>query len=117
MFDGNERLVVCNQRCMDMYKMSGDVVKPSITLQNLLKYRISNGSFAHDPVAYRRDLVGAISAGKTTGTEVKCADGRSITVAQTRESAENVLSASQTVEADDAKLRREVEGFLSRVAA
>jgi hypothetical protein len=37
--------------------------------------------------------------------------------AQTRESAENVLSASQTVEAAAAELRREVEGFLSRVAA
>ena len=54
MFDGNERLVVCNQRYMDMYKVSGDVVKPGITLQNLLKYRISNGSFAQDPVEYRR---------------------------------------------------------------
>jgi len=80
MFDGNERLVVCNQRYMEMYKVSGDVVKPGITLQNLLKYRISNGSFAHDPVEYRRDLVGAMSAGKTTSTEVKSADGRSIVV-------------------------------------
>ncbi|MGB7854809.1 MAG: hypothetical protein WBL48_02795 [Pseudolabrys sp.] len=33
---------------MDMYKVSGDVVKPGITLQNLLKYRISNGSFTGD---------------------------------------------------------------------
>ena len=80
MFDGNERLVVCNQRYMDMYKVSGDVVKPGITLQNLLKYRISNGSFTRDPVEYRRDLVGAMSAGKTTSTEVKSANGRSITV-------------------------------------
>jgi hypothetical protein len=37
--------------------------------------------------------------------------------AQTRESAENVLSASQTVEAAAADLRREVESFLARVAA
>jgi len=80
MFDGNERLVVCNQRYMDMYKVSGDVVKPGISLKNLLEYRIRNGSFAHDPVEYRRDLVGAMSAGKTTSTEVKSADGRSITV-------------------------------------
>jgi methyl-accepting chemotaxis protein len=80
MFDGNERLVVCNQRYMDMYKVSGDVVKPGISLKILLEYRIRNGSFAHDPVEYRRDLVGAMSAGKTTSTEVKSADGRSITV-------------------------------------
>jgi len=37
--------------------------------------------------------------------------------AQTRESAENVLSASQAMEAAAAELRREVEGFLGRVAA
>ena len=80
MFDGNERLVVCNQRYMDMYKVSGDIVKPGITLQSLLEYRIGNGSFAHDPIEYRRDLVGAMSAGKITSTEVKSADGRSITV-------------------------------------
>src|SRR4029078_10066816 len=80
MFDGNERLVVCNQRYMDMYKVSGDVVKPGISLKNLLEYRIRNGSCAPDPVESRRDLVGAMSAGKTTSTEVKSADGRSITV-------------------------------------
>ena len=80
MFDGNERLVVCNQRYMDMYKLSGDVVKPDITLPDLLEYRIKNGSFTHDPVEYRRDVVGAMSAGKTTSTEVKSANGRSISV-------------------------------------
>ncbi|HET7803503.1 MAG TPA: PAS-domain containing protein [Pseudolabrys sp.] len=80
MFDGNERLVVCNQRYMDMYRLSGDVVRPGITLQNLLEYRIRNSSFTRDPVEYRRDLLGAMSAGKTTSTEVKSSDGRSISV-------------------------------------
>ncbi|HEY7232295.1 MAG TPA: PAS-domain containing protein [Pseudolabrys sp.] len=80
MFDGSERLVVCNQRYMDMYKLSGDVVKPGITLQSLLEYRIGNGSFTRDPVEYRRDLVAAMAAGKTTNTEVKSAGGRSISV-------------------------------------
>ena len=49
MFDGNERLVVCNQRYMEMYKLSADIVKPGMTLQSLLEYRISNGSFSRDP--------------------------------------------------------------------
>jgi methyl-accepting chemotaxis protein len=35
---------------------------------------------------------------------------------QTRQSAESVLTASQAVEAAAADLRREVEGFLARVA-
>src|ERR1044071_3305336 len=28
MFDRNERLVVCNQRYMEMYRLSSDIVKP-----------------------------------------------------------------------------------------
>ena|GEM_PF-5525537 len=36
--------------------------------------------------------------------------------AQTRHSEESVLKASQTVEAAANELRKEVEGFLSRVA-
>jgi len=36
---------------------------------------------------------------------------------ETRQSAQSVLTASQAVEAAAAELRREVEGFLTRVAA
>jgi methyl-accepting chemotaxis protein len=80
MFDGNERLVVCNQRYMEMYKLSADIVKPGCSLQSLLEYRIRNGSFSRDPVAYRRELVSAMSAGKTTASEVKSKDGRAISI-------------------------------------
>ena len=80
MFDGNERLVICNQRYMEMYDLSADIVKPGCSLQSLLEYRINNGSFSRDPIAYRRELVGAMAAGNTTSNEVKSKDGRSISV-------------------------------------
>ncbi|HEV8463712.1 MAG TPA: PAS-domain containing protein [Pseudolabrys sp.] len=80
MFDGNERLVVCNQRYMEMYSLSVDIVKPGCSLQSLLEYRIRNGSFSRDPIAYRRELLSTISAGKTTASEVKSKDGRAISV-------------------------------------
>lgn len=80
MFDDNERLVVCNQRYMEMYRLSPDVVKPGCTLQTLLEYRIKNGSFSPDPVAYRSQLVDTMKSGKTTTNEVKSANGRSIAV-------------------------------------
>jgi methyl-accepting chemotaxis protein len=80
MFDGNERLVICNQRYMEMYNLSADIVKPGCALTNLLEYRISNGSFARDPVEYRRELISAMAAGKITTTEVKSRDGRSISI-------------------------------------
>jgi methyl-accepting chemotaxis protein len=80
MFDGNERLVICNQRYMEMYKLSGDIVKPGCTLQSLLEYRIHSGSFSRDPIDYRRELTSAMAAGQTTTTEVKSVDGRSISI-------------------------------------
>ena len=39
MFDGNERLVVCNRRYMQMYNLSADIVTPRSTLHSLLEYR------------------------------------------------------------------------------
>src|SRR4029077_16924922 len=80
MFDGNERLVVCNQRYMERYSLSADIVKPGCSLQCLLEYRIRKGSFSRDPIAYRRELLSTISAGKTTASEVKSKDGRAISV-------------------------------------
>ena len=80
MFDGNERLVVCNQRYMEMYQLAADIVKPGCSLQSLLEYRIRNGSFSRDPAEYRRELVGAMAAGTTTSNEVKSKDGRTIAV-------------------------------------
>jgi methyl-accepting chemotaxis protein len=80
MFDGNERLVVCNQRYMEMYHLAADIVKPGCSLQSLLEYRIRNGSFSRDPIEYRRALVGAMAAGTTTSNEVKSKDGRTIAV-------------------------------------
>src|SRR5665213_1795960 len=80
MFDGYERLVICNQRYKDLYKLSDDIVKPGRTLAGLLQYRIANGSFVRDPDSYRRELASAMAQGKTTHTEVKSATGRGVAV-------------------------------------
>jgi len=76
MFDGNERLVVCNQRYIELYNLSSDVVKPGCTLAGLLQHRIANGSFSRDPDQYRLELVASMAQGQTTHTELKSATGR-----------------------------------------
>jgi methyl-accepting chemotaxis protein len=75
MFDGNERLVVCNQRYIELYNLSSDVVKPGCTLAELLQHRIANGSFSRDPDQYRLELVASMAQGQTTHTELKSATG------------------------------------------
>ena len=80
MFDGERAPCRCNRRYMEMYSLSADIVKPGCSLQSLLEYRIRKGSFSRDPIAYRSELLGTISAGKTTASEVKSKDGRAISV-------------------------------------
>ncbi len=80
MFDSNERLVVCNQRYKDLYKLSDTIVKPGCSLTTLLEHRITNGTFSRDPAEYRRELVTAMEQGKAIHTEVKSADGRVVAV-------------------------------------
>ena len=80
MFDGKERLVICNRRYLELYQLSDDVVKPGCTLTALLEYRIANGSFSHDAAEYRQTLVSAMAQGKTITAEVKSATGRVIAV-------------------------------------
>ena len=49
MFNSSARVVVCNQRYMQMYKLSPEVVKPGCTLHRLLEHRKEVGLFIGDP--------------------------------------------------------------------
>ena len=80
MFDRNERLVICNRRYMDLYKLPEEVVKPGRTLASLLEFRTANGSFSRDPDEYRHALKSAMAQGQTTTSEVKSDSGRVVTV-------------------------------------
>ncbi|HTT49254.1 MAG TPA: PAS-domain containing protein [Pseudolabrys sp.] len=80
MFDGNERLVICNQRYVELYQLSEDVVKPGRTLTSLLEHRIANGTFSRDLAEYRHTLVSGMAQGKTITNEVKSATGRTVLV-------------------------------------
>ena len=44
MFDASGRLVVCNERYLQMYRLSADVVKPGCTVEELVEARIANGT-------------------------------------------------------------------------
>src|SRR5664279_1773664 len=80
MFDRNERLVVCNRRYMEFYKLPADVAKPGRSLSSLLEYRIANGSFSLEPNQYRKKLHDSMSSGEATHNEVKSTDGRIMSI-------------------------------------
>ena len=80
MFDAEARLVVCNDRYVEMYGMSRDVATPGTTLHEILTHRKQAGSFAFDPTEYCRELTTAIVRDKTHSKHVQTLDGRTIAI-------------------------------------
>jgi methyl-accepting chemotaxis protein len=80
MFDASQRLVVCNQRYRDMYKLPPEVTRPGNTLIDLLQQRTAVGTFSRNIEDYRQGLLDSMAEGKITSTEVKSPNGRTIMV-------------------------------------
>ncbi len=80
MFDASRRLVVANQRYIEMFGVSTDVVKPGCTLPQLLQHRKETGSFAGDVGEYCSNLYGKLAQGKVFQKILDAADGGSIQV-------------------------------------
>jgi diguanylate cyclase (GGDEF)-like protein len=79
MFDSSERITVCNQRYIDMYGLSPDVVKPGCTFRELILHRQETGSFQGDVNAYHLNLLDNLAHG-TASQQSHLPDGRSIQI-------------------------------------
>jgi diguanylate cyclase (GGDEF)-like protein len=80
MFDSSRRLVVANQRYVEMFGVSTEVVKPGCTLHDLLNHRREIGSFKGDVDEYCATLFHKLAQGKTFQTILETANGGSIQV-------------------------------------
>jgi methyl-accepting chemotaxis protein len=80
MFDEKERLVIYNKRYLELYDLSPQIVKPGVSLLELLKHRHQRANLSGDPEQYRRNLVSAIGQGKSTKTISDSGRGRLISV-------------------------------------
>ncbi len=80
LFDAEGRLVVCNERYLQMYGLSADVVKPGSTVRELVRARVASGSFfSVDPEAYANELIDHMTHKRTaTTSEFETPDGRVI---------------------------------------
>jgi diguanylate cyclase (GGDEF)-like protein len=76
LFDAELKLVICNQRYIEMYGLSPENVKPGCTLLDLLNCRAQAGTFSGDPVEYVACLMECIADGKIFSTTTKLGDGR-----------------------------------------
>ena len=80
MFDESARLVVCNQRYIEMYGLSPDVVKAGSTLTEVIRHGAERGSFSGDPEGLSASILKRISTGAVTNICLNTADGRTMNV-------------------------------------
>src|SRR5262245_39326939 len=80
MFDSAGRLLVCNQSYLDMYRLSAEVVKPGVTIRDIVRHRIATGSLQRDAEQYCTDLLAAMAHGKPQTSVIENPDGTAISV-------------------------------------
>ncbi len=80
MFDESARVVVCNQRYIEMYGLSPDVVKTGSTLSEVIRHGTERGSFFGDPEDLSASLLKRISSGEVRNVCLNTADGRTVNV-------------------------------------
>ncbi len=76
MFDAQGRIVLQNQRYIDMYKVSPEIVRPGCSLRELIEHRKETGLFAGDIDAYCRHILDGAANGQSTQAYVQASDGR-----------------------------------------
>ena len=84
MFDSSGRLVICNQRYLEMYSLPPEFVKPGLAFRELLDHRIATGNFiSSDSEQYIADLLAAIAQGSVVDKLMTLGDGRIISIVHT----------------------------------
>jgi diguanylate cyclase (GGDEF)-like protein len=79
-FGPDQRLVICNQRYVDMFGVSRDVIKPGCSFHELLTHRQETGTFTDDVDEYIEAILRKMAEGGAFQRILTTAAGRSIQV-------------------------------------
>ena len=80
MYDSAERLVMCNERFIEMNGLTKSIVKPNCAFGDVLNQLISQGNLAIDAKQYRTRLLTQIVAGRTINSLVNANSGRIVSI-------------------------------------
>ena len=78
MFDGAARLILCNERYIEMYHLRPEHAQRGTPLRDLLIERTAAGTFSGDPDAYVAEALQQVAEGRTETKTVEIKDGRII---------------------------------------
>ena len=111
MFDAQERIVVCNNRYIEMYGLSREIVKPGCSLRELFQHRAAIGHLKINPDQYREDLLAELAKGEVVTWVIDTADGREISVTN-----KPMTGGGWVVTHEDITERRRAEAKISHMA-
>jgi diguanylate cyclase (GGDEF)-like protein/PAS domain S-box-containing protein len=109
LFDAQARVVVCNQRYLDMYGLSREVISPGRPFRDVIAHRQATGSFAGDVDAYVADVIRDV--GRSTVHVMHTADGRAIQI-----SSRPVADGGWVATHEDITERRNAEEKIAHLA-
>ncbi len=81
LYDASARIVTFNQRYIDMYNLSTDVVKPGLHYYDLIQHRKDTGSFDGDIRAFCDPIMRDVSRGRINYSLMESGDGRAYYIA------------------------------------
>ena len=109
LFDAERRLVVCNQRYIEMYGLSAEIVKPGSSFHDIIAHRKATGSFTGEVEAYVALVLKDIHI--RNSMVVDTADGRSIHILN-----EPLADGGWVATHEDITERRRIEERITHLA-
>jgi diguanylate cyclase (GGDEF)-like protein/PAS domain S-box-containing protein len=109
LFDSTQRLVICNQRYIEMYGLSAEVVKPGCSFHDVIAHRAQTGSFDGDVERYVRLVLRDVAHRNVM--VIATPDGRSIQVVN-----EPLADGGWVVTHEDVTERRRAEERITHLA-
>jgi diguanylate cyclase (GGDEF)-like protein/PAS domain S-box-containing protein len=79
-YDNTAHVTVCNDRYIEMFGLSADVVKPGCTMQDLIYHRKETGSFDGDVEEFCSAIINDVASGKVTHQITEAPGGRAIQI-------------------------------------
>jgi diguanylate cyclase (GGDEF)-like protein/PAS domain S-box-containing protein len=76
MYDAASRIVTVNQRYIEMFNLSPEIVKPGCQFHDLIQHRKDRGTFDGDVKEFCSNVLQNITRGRADHSIMQCADGR-----------------------------------------
>jgi diguanylate cyclase (GGDEF)-like protein/PAS domain S-box-containing protein len=76
MYDASARIVTVNQRYIDMFNLSPEIVKPGCHFLDLVQHRKDRGTFEGNVEEFCSRILEAIARGEVANSPMRCPDGR-----------------------------------------